>query len=144
MSISDIYASGKHQQNLGHFANIVKIAMADGMVTHGEQKLLDRLTKKLGISPAECDTVVANPEAFPINPPVNYEERIGRLYTLTGMIFADNEVNDEELDIFVKLVVGLGFDSDKADNIAKKAIDLILNEHDIESFTEQVKKENNI
>jgi hypothetical protein len=33
MAISDLYSSGQHKQELGHFANIVKVAKVDGKIT---------------------------------------------------------------------------------------------------------------
>lgn len=45
MAISDLYSSGQHKQEIGHFANIVKIARADGKITDGEKELLIRAGK---------------------------------------------------------------------------------------------------
>ena len=50
MSISDLYSSGKHKQEIGHFASVVKIAQTDNIITEGEQKLLDRTARRLHIS----------------------------------------------------------------------------------------------
>jgi tellurite resistance protein len=41
MAISDLYTSGRHKQEIGHFANIVKIAKADGEMSEAEKELLN-------------------------------------------------------------------------------------------------------
>mgnify|MGYP000218144305 CR=1 FL=1 len=48
MAISDLYSSGKHKQEIGHFASVVKIAKSDGIIEENEQKLLDKTAKKVG------------------------------------------------------------------------------------------------
>ena len=78
MSYSDLYASGKHKQEIGHFANIVKIAKADGEISELEEALLIKAGKKLNITVEESIVILNNPEKFPINSPVSYEERIER------------------------------------------------------------------
>ena len=93
MSISDLYSKGKHLQEIGHFASIIKIAIVDNVITKEEQKLLDRAAKKLNISDEEYQKILKNPEKYPVNPPIDYEERIARLYTLTKMIFADEKID---------------------------------------------------
>jgi hypothetical protein len=37
LEISDLYTSGQHKQEIGHFANIVKIAKADGEMPESEK-----------------------------------------------------------------------------------------------------------
>ena len=80
MSISDLYSSGKHKQEIGHFASVVKIAITDDVITEGEQKLLNRAARKLNISETEYEKILKNPDAFPVNPPAGYDESIERLF----------------------------------------------------------------
>ena len=89
MTLSEIYTSGIQKQNRGHFANIVKIAKADNKVTIEEQALLFKIAKNLNLSPTNYSKILENPYNFPINPPVNSEDRITRLYGLAKMVLAD-------------------------------------------------------
>ena len=57
MSISDLYSSGKHKQEIGQFASVVKIAKSDGIIAEGEQKLLDRAIKSLFASDKRCSHI---------------------------------------------------------------------------------------
>ncbi|MCH3881360.1 MULTISPECIES: TerB family tellurite resistance protein [Tenacibaculum] len=144
MSISDLYSSGKHKQEIGHFASVVKIAKADGKISEGEEKLLLRAAKKLNISLEEFKIITANPEKFPVNPPVSYDERIERLYRLTKMIFADDEAELVEVKLMRKIAVGLHFSTENAEKVCDEAIHLVLNNNDLDSFTEAIKTVNKI
>ncbi|CAM1343325.1 TerB family tellurite resistance protein [Tenacibaculum aestuarii] len=142
MSISDLYSSGKHKQEIGHFASIVKIAKVDGIISEGEQELLDRASKKLNISEEEYTLILKTPEKFPVNSPVSYDERIERLYLLTKMIFADEEVAKEEVGILRKIALALNFSDKNVEKVCDEAIHLVLNDNDLDDFTAAIKNVN--
>lgn len=144
MSISDLYSSGAHKRDLGHFANIVKLALADDIITEGEQRLLDRMARRLDISESDYKAILKNPEKYPINPPVGYDRRIERLYNLTKMIFIDNEVVGDEAQVMRKVAIGLGFPTDNAEKVVDEAIHLAMNDNDLEDFTKAIKRVNSI
>lgn len=87
MSISDLYGSGEHLRNLGHFASIVNLAAIDGAINMEEQIVLERFASKLNISEDEFKKVLENPAAFPIHPNNSYQGRLERLYDLFTIIF---------------------------------------------------------
>ncbi len=142
MSISDLYASGKHKQELGHFASVVKIAMSNGIISEGEQKLLDRTARKLNISESEYKNVLKNPDAFPINPPIGYDESIERLYRLTKMVFADGQIDKEQVLLMHKISTALSIPLDNVEKVCDEAIHLVMNDNDLDTFTEAIKKVN--
>jgi hypothetical protein len=53
MAISDLYGSGEHLRNLGHFAAIVSLATVNGELNKHEQAMLERFARKLDISEEE-------------------------------------------------------------------------------------------
>ncbi|MFY7670677.1 TerB family tellurite resistance protein [Tenacibaculum sp. MEBiC06402] len=144
MSISDLYSSGKHKQEIGHFASVVKMALIDNTITEGEQKLLDRTAKNLNISEEEYKTILKNPSAYPLNPPVGYDESIERLYRLTKMIFADDEVSKDQVILMRKIATALSFPMDNVEKVCDEAIHLVMNDNDLDDFTEAIKKVNEI
>ena len=144
MSISDLYSSGKHKQEIGHFANLVKIAKTDNIITEGEQKLLDKTARRLNISEEEYKVILKTPEKFPVNPPVSYDERIERLYRLTKMVFADKEVDKDEVLLMRKIAVALHIPTDNVEKVCDEAIHLVMNDNDLDAFTVAVKKVNSI
>ncbi|MDN3618180.1 TerB family tellurite resistance protein [Polaribacter undariae] len=144
MAISDLYSSGKHKQEIGHFANVVKIAKADGEITDNEKALLIRAGKNLHISLEEFTVILNDPDKFPINAPVSYDDRIERLYRLARMILVDGEAKLTEVQLMRKIAVGLHFSNDNAEKICDEAIHLVLNENDLEDFTKAIKIVNKV
>ena len=142
MSISDLYSSGKHKQEIGHFASIVKIAKADGVISEKETALLLKAGKNLNITESETILILNNPEKFPMNPPSNYEERIERLYRLANMILVDDKADLVEVQLMRKIAVGLHFSNENAEKICDEAIHLVLNNEDLDGFTEAIKNVN--
>jgi len=144
MSISDLYSSGAHKNNLGHFANIVRIAKSDNIITEGEQKLLDKMAKNLHINEVEYQILLEKPSKYPLNPPASYNERIERLYHLTKMIFADGNVSKDEVNLMLKIAIGLSFSIDNAQKVCDEAIHLVMNDNDLDDFTKAIKHVNRI
>ncbi len=87
MSISDLYSTGLHQQNIGRFATIVKLALLDNEIDFKERELLERLAIRLDITNNEFDSIKKNPNNYPVDSPVSYDERLEHLYDLTKMLF---------------------------------------------------------
>ena len=117
MSISDLYSSGAKKRDLGHFSNIVKLALADDIITDEELLLLDKMARRLNISDSDFKRILIKPEKYAMNPPVSYDKRIERLYNLTKMIFADNEVTGDEAQVMRKVAIGLGIPTDNAERV---------------------------
>lgn len=140
MSISDLYPTGLHEENLGHFANIVRLALRDKTIDADEYELLKRLRKRLDISKSEFKEVLKNPEKHPVNPPVSYDDRIERLYDLTRMMFLDKNPTIDKTSIMDRIAVGLGFPVEEARDVVKEAIKFFLIEPDIEDFKIAIKK----
>jgi len=144
MGISDHNLSGKQKRNIAHFASVVRLANADGFLSEGEEVLLKRLAKRFHILEEKYKEILNNPEDYPIYTPHSYEERIEHLYDLAKMVFADNEATGDEAKVLKKICVGLGFPIDNVDKVADEAIHLVLNDNDLDEFTNAIKKVNKI
>jgi len=140
MAISDLYTSGAHQRNLSHFANIVKLAVADEVIVEEEQVLMDRLKQRLDITDLEYEAILKNPSLYPINPPVSLEERTERLFDLSKMVLADHQIASKEVTILERIIVGLGFESKYLSEIVDASFFLIRKFATIEEFSAAIKK----
>ena len=140
MSISDLYPTGLHEQNIGHFATIVRLALRDNKIDEDEHLLLKRLARRLDIAKSEFKLILKNPDNYPENPPVSYDDRLERLYDLTKMLFLDKNPTIDKTSIMDRIAVGLGFPVDNARDIVKEAIKFFLKEPDIEDFKLKIKK----
>lgn len=142
MSISDLYSSEAHKNNLSHFANIVKLALADEKLDDSESQLLEKLAKTFQIEEEKYQDILNNADKYAIRPPNSYDERIERLYKLSQMIFADDEVTGAEMIVLRRVAIGLGFPIDNVEKVCDEAVHLTLNENDLEEFTEAIKSVN--
>ena len=134
MSFSDLFTPGFKQRNRDHFAAIVRVALADGIITDEEKAFLNRTAINLEIEEAEVAEIMANPDHYPINPPANEQRRLERLYDLTRMVYADHIADEGEVQLLNRLVIGLGFATDDAQAIAEKALALVADGRDEDEF----------
>ena len=134
MSFSDLFSPGFKQRNRDHFAAIVRVALADGIITDEEKAFLNRTAINLEIEEAEVAEIMANPDNFPINPPANEQRRFERLFDLTRMVYADHIADEGEVQLLNRLVIGLGFATDDAQAIAEKALALVADGRDEDEF----------
>ena len=144
MAISDLYPTGLHEQNIGHFATIVRLSLLDNKIDKDEHLLLKRLAKRLDISKTEFKKILKNPTDYPVNPPVSYDQRIERLYDLTKMMFIDKNPTIDKTSIMDRIAIGLGFPVENARDVVKEAIKFFVKEPDIEDFKKVIKKANRI
>lgn len=142
MSFSDLFNSGFKKRNKGHFAAIVRVALSDGKIAPEEKSFLDKLATKLDITPEEYSEIIENPNKFPINPPVLYNNRLERLYDLSRMVFADTVLGTKQREMLIKLALGLGFTPGNAEFIVRKALSLMVLEVDLETFIFEMKNMN--
>jgi len=142
MALSDYNLSGEQKKNIAHFASIVRLALADDVITEGEEKFLKRLARRFHILDEKYKEILENPNEYSQVTPHSYEERIEHLYDLATMVFADDEVSIEEAKVLKKLVIGLGFSVANAGKVTDEAIHLILNNNDLEDFSKAIKTVN--
>ncbi|MCH2490285.1 MAG: TerB family tellurite resistance protein [Flavobacteriales bacterium] len=124
MSFTDLFESGEHGRNLGHFASIANIASIDGAINPEEEKLLKRFAIKLNIEESEYIEVLKNPSKYPINPPNSADRRLERMHDLFEMIFADHEIDDHERFLIERYAIGLGYSTEMAQKLIKRSIDI--------------------
>ena len=134
MSFSNLYTSRFKSRNRDHFAAIVRIALADGIISDQEQAFINRTAINLEIEDTEVNYIIENINDYPINPPVSKQIRLERLYDLSRMVFADNIADEAEKKLMHRLVIGLGFEVDKANEIIEKSFKEILKGSNEEEF----------
>jgi len=142
MSFSDLFDSGFKKRNEDHFAAIVKVAMDDGVITDDEKAFLDRLARNLDISEGNYAQILKDYQTHPINPPTSYDRRLERLYDLSRMVYVDHIKGDHEEVLLRKIAVGLGFNPDNVKYVVDKALTLVNNGVDLDTFIDEVKQMN--
>jgi hypothetical protein len=142
MSFSDLFDSGFKKRNEDHFAAIVRVAMDNGFISDDEKAFLDRLARNLDISEEDYKIILQNYNSHPINPPVEYDRRLERLYDLVRMVHVDQINGDPEHKLLNKIGVGLGFHAVNVKYIIDKAMTLVSQKADLETFMNEIKNMN--
>lgn len=140
MSFSDLFGSGEHLRNLGHFAAIVNMAASDGDINDKEEKILKRFARKLDIEEDEYLKVLENPTSFPIHPPNSYERRLERLHDLLVIIYSDHEMDEDEAYLLKKYASGLGFSPETAEKIINRSVQIFSGKLDFEDYKYLIEK----
>ena len=139
MSFVDLFDSGFKKRNEDHFAAIVRVALDDGIISDEEKAFLDRLARNLDITESEYKQILKDYQLHPINPPTSYDRRLERLYDLSRMVYVDHIKGDHEEVILRKIAIGLGFSSDNVKYVVGKALALVNNGVDLDTFSEEIK-----
>jgi len=142
MSISDLFDSGFKRRNEDHFASIVRVAMDDGIITDDEKAFLDRLARNLDIGEEDYKLILKDYQSHPINPPTSYDRRLERLYDLARMVHVDHIQGDKEELLLKKIAIGLGFRTDNVKYVVDKALTLVADGVDIDTFIDEMKNMN--
>ena len=134
MPFSDLFDNEFKSRNKGHFSAIVRIAIADRNISAEEKLFLDKLAVNLEISKEEYEEILENPMKYPINPPYLYTQRLERLYDLSRMVFADHLLGQKQKDLLIKLALALGFTPRNVSYIVDKALSLLVQNVDLDTF----------
>lgn len=139
MSFSNLYSSGFKQRNRDHFASIVRIALSDGIISKEEEAFINRTAINLEIEEQEVETIKANLDNYPINPPSTEQRRLERLYDLARMVFADQIADEAEKKIMNRLIIGLGFPHEEVEDIINQSFEQIQKGSDEDEFVASFK-----
>lgn len=142
MSFSDLFDSEFKQRNKGHFSAIARVALADGSLAQEEKNFLDKLATNLEISASEYEEILENPLKYPINPPYLYSQRLERLYDLARMVHVDHQLGDNQEVLLKRFSLALGFTPGNVDYIVAKALALIDQKVDLDTFVFEMQNMN--
>ena len=137
MSYSELFDLGFRERNKGHFASIVRVALANGNFSPEEKAFLDELAIRLEISDEDYAKILKNPLSYPVNPPYLETNRIERLYDLARMVYVNHVLGPKQKEILKKFAVALGFSTD-IDFLVDKALSLLVLSVDEDTFIEEI------
>ncbi|OBX26325.1 hypothetical protein LX77_01246 [Gelidibacter algens] len=142
MSFSDLFDSGFKRRNEDHFASIVRVAMDDGIISDDEKAFLDRLARNLDIGEEDYKQILIDYQSHPINPPTSYDRRLERLFDLARMVHVDHIGGQNEEVLLKKIGIGLGFRTDNVKYVVDKALTLVGDGVDLDTFIDEIKHMN--
>jgi uncharacterized tellurite resistance protein B-like protein len=134
MGFSELFESGEHSRNISHFASILRMALVDGDFKDEEKRLLSRFARKLNITDKEYEDIVKHPSNYPLNPPSTADERLERMLDLFKMIFADNEIDEDEKRLLERYAIALGYTEPLAAKLIERSIKIFQGGLDLEDY----------
>lgn len=134
MPIIDLYKHSESRRNLAHFAAMASLAAVDGEISQEEKKILDHFAAKLGITKEEYKEVMKKENKYPIETPLDRNERFERLHDFFLIIFSDHKIEMEQRGMVEKYAIGLGFPPKQAKKVVQKSVDIFNGDIPFEDY----------
>lgn len=126
----------------GHFLNLYMLALSDNNFDEKELETILKIGEEKGISHSEFEEIIINPTSVKIQYPKGFIDKIRLLYDFTRVIWADNKVEKDEKDSFLKFCNKFGFEEQESEelfewllDLAKKGISISQLDNEIENLT---------
>ena len=85
------------RQNIEYFIHLVRIAMADDIISKTEMELLHRIGKKIGFTDIEIDNLIDTTGKSDYIPPTELSKRFEQVYDIVKMTLADGVIDKNEM-----------------------------------------------
>ena len=92
-----------------HFANIVAVAYADGVLSEEELDLLKTRASEYGLPESEVKKLIDNAKDLEFKIPMNQVEREEQLSEAVLMSMIDGEIAPKEYELCLRIAEKLGF-----------------------------------
>ena len=103
--------------DIEHFANLVAIAYADGVLDDEEKHFLTERAEDYGLSVSEVQSVVDKAEELKFIVPLNQEEKEDQLADIVYMAMIDGEVHKKEYELCLSIAEKLNFGQKELDHV---------------------------
>jgi len=91
-----------------HIKNLLALAKSDGTMHPKEEQLLFKIGKKYGLKDRQIQTLIDTDEKFEVNVPDNHNDKMNLLYDLILMVYADDVVDQHEIEFCEEAVAKFG------------------------------------
>jgi hypothetical protein len=140
MSFLDHFDHPDRKQQKEHFGHLLQIALADGKIEDSELELLHRSGKKMGLTKEEIDYLIEDSKKSAFIPPYELSKRFEQLYDIIKMVYADGQVNSNEMRLATGLAIKLGFEEGEIPFLLTLLINGVKNGEDEEDLLSMYKK----
>jgi uncharacterized tellurite resistance protein B-like protein len=129
------------KQNMEYFVHLIRIAMADDIISNTEMGLLHRLGKKLGFTEPEIDNLIAATGKSDYIPPYELSERFEQVYEIVKMTMADGVIDNNEMRLATSFASKSGFKESEIPHLLVLLISGIKEGKDADDLFDVYKKE---
>lgn len=109
MNFLEHFDHPERKQDKEHFTHLIQIALADGQIENSELEMLYRAGNKMGLTKEEINGLLEDSKKSAFIPPYELSKRFGQLYDIVKMVYADGQVNNNEMRLATSLAIKLGF-----------------------------------
>tara|TARA_R110001592_G_scaffold307299_2_gene580772 strand:- start:301776 stop:302201 length:426 start_codon:yes stop_codon:yes gene_type:complete len=113
MSIVDAFDSSEEKLNKSHIHNLIRLALADGILEESELERIRKIARSLGVTAEETNELLASPEKISFNAPSGKEERLDRFVNLVRVVIADGAITEPEEKLLRRISIGLSLSEEK-------------------------------
>jgi uncharacterized membrane protein YebE (DUF533 family) len=91
-----------------HIRNLLALAKVDGHMHEKEERLLYRIAKRYGLKDRQVRQLIESEEKYTIIVPDNHNDKMNLLYDLVLMVYADDVVDEHEVEFCEEAVRQFG------------------------------------
>jgi len=95
--------------NTEYFINLIRIALADDVISTKELELLHRVSKRLGFTVEETDHLIRTTEKSDYTPPSGLQARFEQIFEIVNMTLVDGTINKNEMYLASSFAAKSGF-----------------------------------
>lgn len=141
MNTLENFNHSEKKQNIEYFVHLVRIALADDIITNNEMELLHRLGKKLGFTDPEISNLIDTTGQLDYIPPYELSKRFEQIYDVVKIILADGKIDKNEMRLANSFAYRSGFKESEIPNLLVFLIKGIKQGKDHEDLFEDYNKE---
>jgi len=102
-------SASKVKENTEYFVHLIRIALADDVISPKELELLHRVSKKLGFSVEETEHLIRTTRKSDYTPPRELRARFDQIYEIVNLTLVDGSINKNEMYLASSFAAKSGF-----------------------------------
>ena len=140
MSLLHVFDSHEKKQMKSQVLDLIRMALADGVMDEKEMKFITDFARRFGITPDEIHVIMRRPEEFIFNSPENRQEAIERMFNMVGAMLADGEIHEDEMKLCRFYAISMGFNKENLDLLINEIIESLHREENDEMVYKRIDK----
>ena len=97
------------KENTAYLVHLIRIALADDVISTKELELLHRSGKRLGFTAEETDHLIRTTGKSDYTAPSQLRERFGQIYEIVNMTLVDGSIDKNEMYLASSFAAKSGF-----------------------------------
>ncbi len=134
----DWFMSKAKKKRRAALANLVYVMLSDGEVDENELAFLDSVRRREGMEEKEFIKMMKNPKSIKFVQPETEGECSQQMFDVICMMLADGKIEDDEMDMVMRVAMMLGYSPSAVPEMVKAAISLFEDDEEKEGVDVEV------